>query len=424
MEVTILIIILILLILGSSFFSSSETGIISLNKLRLKKLSKEGNIGAQNSEKLLKHIDIFLTLVLFYNNIINIAASALATLIGISLFGKLGVLISTVILSFLILIFGDIVPKTFAAKYPERISFPASRILLPLRLISWPLIHSTLFVSKSILKLFNIQNDEIKRYLNVEELKIAVDEASNNISNSHKNMLISLLDLGNITVDDIMIPRNEIYAIDINLDLEEILLLMNKTMHNKIVLYRDILDRTIGYISIKEVYKMISTNSEFTKDDILKLAYSFYYTPEGTPLNSQLLSFKKNKEELALIVDEYGDLKGLITLKDILEEIVGDFTNSLPSIITDIKSDTDGNIIANGSSNLRELNKVFNINLNTDQAHTLNGLILEYLGTIPKAGDKCKIDGIDIEVLKIENYTIKQVKLALNMSHLNNFKLN
>lgn len=408
-----LIIILIVLIFLSAYFSASETSMMTLNRYRLKHLAKQGNRSAMRVEKLLRHPDKLLSLVLIGNNLINIIASALATIVGMRLYGNTGVAIATGILTFVILLFAEVMPKTLAALYPERIAFPSSLILNPLQKIMMPIVLGFNAISASFLRCCGIRPSAIRSdAVNKEELRTIVNESKNKLSRRNQDMLISILDLDKVTVGDIMLPRNEIVGIDVNDDWKSIVRQLTHSPHGRIVLYRDSLDDSIGILRVREAYRLMMEKREFNKQNLIKAADNIYFIPDSTPLNIQLVNFQHKKEKLGIIVDEYGEIQGLITVEDILEEIVGDFTTSMsPSLAEEVIPQSDGSVLVDGTTNIRDLNKAFDWNLPVDGPRTVNGMVLEVLGDIPQPKEQIAIGSYLIEVLVMNDNTIKQVKI-------------
>ncbi|GAL23878.1 hemolysins and related proteins containing CBS domains [Vibrio variabilis] len=347
------------LIVISGYFSGSETGMMSLNRYRLKHLSKTGHKGAKRVEKLLSRPDRLIGLILIGNNLVNILASAIATVLGLRLFGDLGVAIATGALTMIILVFAEVTPKTLAALYPERVSFMSSIVLTILMKLLSPLVILVNFITNGFIRLLGLRvdhNDE--DHLSSEELRTVVNEAGSLIPRRHQDMLISILDLEHVTVNDIMIPRNEITGININDDWKSIVRQLTHSPHGRVVLYRDQIDEVVGMLRLRESYRLMLEKNEFTKETLLRSADEVYFIPEGTPLNVQMLKFQRNKERIGLIVDEYGDINGLVTLEDILEEIVGEFTTSMaPTLSDEITPQGDGSFLIEGSANIRDINK-------------------------------------------------------------------
>ncbi|MFZ1871620.1 MAG: HlyC/CorC family transporter [Chania sp.] len=409
-----LILILVIMIVVSAYFSASETGMMTLNRYRLRHLSKQGNRGARRVEKLLQKPDRLIGLVLIGNNLVNILASALATIVGMRLYGDIGVAIATGILTFIILLFAEVLPKTFAALHPERIAFPSSFLLTPLQKIMFPLVWLLNGITTLLLRIFGIRtNVRISGALSQDELRTIVNESQSQISRRNQDMLISVLDLEKVTVDDIMVPRNEIVGIDVNDDWKSIMRQLTHSPHGRIVLYRGSLDDSIGMLRVREAYRLMTEKKEFNKENLLRAADEIYFVPEGTPLNVQLVKFQRNKEKVGIVVDEYGDIQGLVTVEDILEEIVGDFTTSMsPTLAEEVNPQSDGSVLIDGTANVRELNKAFNWNLPATEARTINGMLLQELEEIPDIGKRVRIGHYDIDILDVQENMIKQVRVT------------
>ncbi|MGL4858422.1 MAG: CNNM domain-containing protein [Enterobacteriaceae bacterium] len=410
-----LIVVLIVLILISAYFSASETGVMTLNRYRLRHLAKQGNRAARRIEKMLKNPDRFISLVLIGNNLVNILASALATILGLRLYGDAGVAISTGVLTFMILIFAEILPKTVAAMHPEKVALPSSFLLVPLQKLMMPVVWLLNMITRALMKLMgigslkSIDNSEVSK----DELRTIVNESHSQIPRRHQDMLISVLDLEKVEVEDIMVPRNEIVGIDINDDWKSIIRQLTHSPHGRIVLYRDTLDDAIGMLRVREAYRLMIEKNEFTKENLLRAADEIYFIPEGTPLSVQLLKFQRNKEKVGIIVDEYGDIQGLVAVEDILEEIVGDFTTSMsPSLAEEATPQSDGSVLIDGTANIRELNKAFDWNLPSDGARTINGLLLEHLEEIPKAGTCVQLNGYNIDILEVNDNMVKRIRVT------------
>lgn len=409
-----LIFILVIMVAVSAYFSASETGMMTLNRYRLRHLSKQGNRAARRVEKLLQKPDRLIGLVLIGNNLVNILASALGTIVGMRLYGDIGVAIATGVLTFVVLLFAEVLPKTFAALYPERIAFPSSFLLAPLQKVMFPLVWLLNGITTLVLRIFGIRtNVRISGALSKEELRTIVNESQSKISRRNQDMLISVLDLEKVTVEDIMVPRNEIVGIDINDDWKSIMRQLTHSPHGRIVLYRDSLDDAISMLRVREAYRLMTEKKEFNKENLLRAADEIYYVPEGTPLNVQLVKFQRNKEKVGIVVDEYGDIQGLVTVEDILEEIVGDFTTSMsPTLAEEVNPQSDGSVLIDGSANVRELNKAFNWTLPATEARTINGMLLEELEEIPSIGTRVRISHYDIDILDVQDNMIKQVRVT------------
>lgn len=407
-----LFITLAILLFLSAFFSSSETGLMSLNRYKMRHLAENGHKGAKLAEKLLNKTDVLLSLILICNNLVNIAASAIATMIGMRLAGDAGVAIATGVLTFVMLVFSEILPKTIAAIYPEKIGFFASYILTPLKKLLMPLVFFMNLIINGLMKLLRVKKDE-NTGLSAEELRGVVLEAGKFIPTEHQEMLISILDMEKVTVEDIMVPRNDIGSIDIDDDWKSIMRQLNHAAHARVVLYKGNMDKNIiGMLRVREAFRLLLEKDEPSKETLIRAVDEVYFIPEGTPLTTQLMNFKSNKERIGLVVDEYGDIKGLVTLEDILEEIVGEFTTSTtPTIEEEVKQQSDGSVIIDGSANLRDLNKLFDWNLPVDEARTFNGLILEHLEKIPDEDTQFNLYNLKITILEVSDNMVKQAKV-------------
>ncbi|EPF0139913.1 MULTISPECIES: HlyC/CorC family transporter [Enterobacter cloacae complex] len=410
---TTLIVILVIMVVISAYFSGSETGMMTLNRYRLRHRAKQGNRAARRVEKLLRKPDRLISLVLIGNNLVNILASALGTIVGMRLYGNAGVAIATGVLTFVVLVFAEVLPKTIAALYPEKVAYPSSFLLAPLLILMMPLVWLLNMVTRVLMRMVGIKADvTISSALSKDELRTIVNESRSQISRRNQDMLLSVLDLEKVSVDDIMVPRNEIVGIDINDDWKAIVRQLTHSPHGRIVLYRDSLDDAISMLRVREAYRLMTEKNEFTKEVMLRAADEIYYVPEGTPLSTQLVKFQRNKKKVGLVVDEYGDIQGLVTVEDILEEIVGDFTTSMsPSLAEEVTPQNDGSVLIDGSANIREINKAFNWHLPEDEARTMNGMILEALEEIPAAGTRVRIAQYDIDILDVQDNMIKQVKV-------------
>ncbi len=397
----------------SAYFSGSETGMMTLNRYRLRHRAKQGNRAARRVEKLLRKPDRLISLVLIGNNLVNILASALGTIVGMRLYGNSGVAIATGVLTFVVLVFAEVLPKTIAALYPEKVAYPSSFLLAPLLILMMPLVWLLNMVTRVLMRMVGIKADvTISSALSKDELRTIVNESRSQISRRNQDMLLSVLDLEKVSVDDIMVPRNEIVGIDINDDWKAIVRQLTHSPHGRIVLYRDSLDDAISMLRVREAYRLMTEKNEFTKEVMLRAADEIYYVPEGTPLSTQLVKFQRNKKKVGLVVDEYGDIQGLVTVEDILEEIVGDFTTSMsPSLAEAVTPQNDGSVLIDGSANIREINKAFNWHLPEDEARTMNGMILEALEEIPATGTRVRIEQYDIDILDVQDNMIKQVKV-------------
>lgn len=405
--------ILIFLILVSGFFSGSETGLMSLNRYRLRHLADKNNKGAMRAFRLLQKPDKLIGLILLGNNFVNILASAIATIIGIRLLGEAGILVATIILTIVVLVFAEVTPKTLAAMHPEKFALPATYILEPLLRVLYPFVWFVNLSSKIIFKIFGIRHGTNSDELGSEELRIVVNEAATMIPKGHQEMLLSILDLEKVSVDDIMVPRNEIIGIDLEDEWSDIIKQLAETQHTRLPVYEGDIDHMIGIIHIRRALRFFHMQNS-TKEDFKKIIREAYYVPTGTPLNTQLLKFKHERRRNAMVVNEYGDILGLVTLEDILEEIVGEFTTDPSASRKDLHIKDDGTYLIDGSITVREINKILNWQLPTEGPKTLNGLIIEYLEHIPEPGTSMLLDKYPIEIIQTTKNAVKTVLIDPN----------
>lgn len=401
------------LILLSGFFSSSETGLMSLNRYRLKHLAAKRHGGALRAVALLERPDKLITLILLGNNFINVLITQLATYIGYRLYGDAGIAIAAGVLTLLLLLFAEVTPKTLAATNPERIAFPAAYVYQPLSKLLFPLVAIIDWLAKLILRLFLLSakgsdNDA----LNSAELRVAVNETSGLIPDSHRDMLLSILDLEKVTVDDIMVPRNEIIGIDLEDDWHDNLKLITNLSYTRIPIYSGNIDNLVGTAMLRRMLPLLMKD-QFDADSLVELTREGYFIPEGTPLTTQLINFRKNKRRIGFVVDEYGDIQGLVTIEDILEEIVGEFTTDPSALHQDFFQDADGSYLIDGSTHIREINRNLDIELPSHGPRTLNGLILEHMEFIPEAGTSLKVNGYPIEIMQVKNNMVKTARIAI-----------
>ena len=402
---------LALLIACSAFFSGSETGMMSINRYRLSHKAKQGDKTAIRISKLLQRPDRLLGVILIGNNFVNNFAAAIATVIAIHFLGEsLGPLVATFVLTLVVLIFGEVTPKTVAALHPEQFAKPASYALTPLLKILYPLVWIVNLICNFFLKLLGVRPDQHKQdNLTSDELRTVVNEAGNLIPSRHQAMLLSILDLEKITVDDIMIPRQEVTGIDLEQDMDQILELLRLSQHTRIPVYKGDINDVIGILHLRGALRLIAADNP-TKGMLIQETREPYFIPESTPLQTQLLNFQKEKRRIGMVVDEYGDVQGLVTLEDILEEIVGEFTTDTLHHQDDIQLQQDGSWLIDASANIREINKQLSWDLPTVGPKTLNGVILEYLESIPD-GNVCVVFGsYRFETLEVKENLIKAVR--------------
>jgi len=415
LPISVLFIILGLMVILSALFSSSETGMMALNKYRLKHKVKQGHKGAIKAQNLLKKPDRLLGVILLGNNFVNIFASSIATIIAMRLMGEAGIALAAGILTLVILIFAEVAPKTLAALYPEKIAFPAAYVLDPLLKLLSPLVWFVNFFANNFLRLFGVKvkhQDSDQHALSKEELQTLINEATGRLPKHYRSMLTGIMQLETITVEDVMIPKQDIYGIDVNEPLDTIVKRIMKSPFTRIPVYRDNMDdELIGIINLRKMLPIL-TKPNLSLKDIIKATRPGYFIPETTTLNIQLSKFNKHKRHMALIVDEYGNLQGLLTLEDLLEEIVGKFTtDNREKIFNTIKTHKDGSITFDASEFIRDVNKTYQFDLPTDGPKTLNGLIQEELETLPAEGTCLKIGNYTIEVVETSNHAIEQIKL-------------
>ena len=406
-----LLLILVALIVCSAFFSSSETGMMSLNRYRLKHLSKKGNQSARRAERMLGRPDRLLGTILVGNNIVNILAASLATIVAVRIWGDAGIAVATVALTVVILIFGEITPKTLAALRPEAIAFRVSGPLAVLQRLLYPIVWLCNTLSNGLLRLLGITLENAQAaQLSADELRTVVNEASLGITPRRQNMLLSILDMERMTVNDIMVPRNEAYGIDLDDDMPTILEQLRTSHHTRLPVYRGDINNVTGIVHMRAIARLLSHN-ELTKDKLIASCEDPYFIPENTPLHTQLLNFQKHKRRIGFVVDEYGDVIGLVTLEDILEEIVGEFTTDLLPANHDIHPQADGTFLIDGSVYLRDINRQLHWNLPEDGPKTLNGLITERLEHIPDSSIGLSIDGYRMEILQIKDNMVRSVRI-------------
>jgi Mg2+/Co2+ transporter CorB len=376
---------LLVLVILSGFFSSSETAMMSLNRYRLRHLANTGNRGAKRSTELLQRPDKLLGLILIGNNLVNNAAAALAGIIAYKMYGDAAVAIATLILTVVMLIFAEVTPKTIAAYRPERIAFPASLILKPLMFVLYPAVWLINTVSGVLVRLFGINPAKAREdALSADELRTLVGTTSHRIPDKNQGMLLNILDLERVTVDDIMVPRKEIFGIDLNNKDEVITQEILSSDYTRLPVFTDDINNIIGILHLRNSPRLFY-QSPFNRDKLKQMLHEPYFIPENTPLHVQLHNFQKAKRRIGIVVDEYGAVLGLVTLEDILEEIVGEFTSDIADSIEDIVAQEDGSYVIDCTATVREINKALGWKLPTDGPHTLNGLLLEELESIPES---------------------------------------
>jgi Mg2+/Co2+ transporter CorB len=405
---------LVTLLVLSAFFSGSETALMSLNRYQLRHKAREGHRGAVLAERLLKRPDRLIGLILLGNNLVNFSAASLVAIIALKMGGQPAVALGTLILTLVVLIFSEAAPKTLAALYPERLAFPAALIYYPLLKITYPIVWLTNVASNGVLHLFGVRGSDARSHsLSQEELRTIVHEAGSRISNRYRRMLTSILDLEKVTVDDVMVPHNEIVGIDLDNDIGDIERVVEESDHTRLPVYRDNIDQVIGILHMRRLATLAQRS--FDQDTLIELLDEPYFVPEGTPLSTQLVQFQRRRKRIALVVDEYGDIQGIVTLEDILEEIVGEFTTDPGDNDDDVIKDGANTWLVDGTANIRELNRSQDWELPTDGPKTINGLILEMLETIPDPRTCLKINGYPFEIIESDDTRIRTVRVGLRI---------
>ena len=400
--------ILFILFLLSAFFSGSETALMALNRYKLKHLAKS-NRGARLAVQLLDQPDRLIGLILLGNNLVNILITQLATLIGFRIAGNVGVALATGALTFMLLIFAEVTPKTIAALKSEAIAFPAAYVYTPLLRIAYPLVWLINLMANSIVKLFGVDpKDASLESLTHEELKAVVNEAGDHIPTNHQDMLVSILDMESTTVEDIMIARTDVSGIDIKDDWNDIEEQILHTNFTRLLIYEGQLDNVLGFINIRSLLPLLHED-RLTREDLLETIKPAYFTPAGTVLTQQLINFQSEKRRVAIVVDEYGEIQGMVTLEDILEEIVGAFSPT--AFNAELIPQEDGTVWVDGGMHIREINRDLKIELPTDGPKTINGLVSEHLGSIPVPGVTILVNNYPLEVRQTRNNAVKTLIL-------------
>ncbi len=409
-SIGLLFFVLFILFLLSAFFSGTETALMALNRYKLKHLAKH-NKGARLAMRLLEKPDRLIGVILLGNNLVNILITQLATLIGFRLGGNTGVAIATGILTLMLLVFAEVTPKTIAALKAEKIALPAAYIYVVLLKIAYPLVWAINLISNTLVRIAGVdpKNNELDS-LSHEELKSVVNESGEHISKNHQEMLLRVLDMETITVDDIMIPRTDLSGIDLDDSWGEIEDQILNLSFTRILVYREGINNIQGFIHLRKLLPLFR-NKKMDREALEKAVIPAYFTLEGTPLTQQLINFQEEKCRIALVVDEYGDMQGLVTLEDILEEIVGQFSTSPPSFDYKAIHKADDSYWIDGAMHIRDINKQLDMKLPTNGPKTINGLITEHLGSIPPLGTTTLIDNYPMEVYKIDNNAIKTLIL-------------
>ena len=403
---------LFLLIVLSAFFSGSETGLMTINRYRLRHMADKKHPGAMRAQKLLQRQDRLIGLILLGNNVVNVFASILMTLIALRIYNDAGFIFAAgMVLTIIILLFAEVTPKTLAALHPERFAYPAAFVYTPLLKLLYPIVWVVNAFANGLLRLLGISAEESRGHaLTQEELRTVVTEAGALIPERHASMLLNLIDLEKVTVEDIMVPRSDVTGIDINDDWDTITRTLSDSQYTRMPLYRESIDNVIGVLHMRDVLPHLY-HGELDHDSLQRVARDAYFIPVNTSLNRQLLNFQRQQKRLGFAVDEYGDIQGLVTLEDILEEIVGEFTSDPWARFEDIQAEEDGTWLVDGSVNIRNLNSALNMNLSTEGPKTLNGYITESLEMIPENNISLLIDGHPVDILQVKENMVKTVRI-------------
>lgn len=387
---------------------------MSLNRYRLRHMVKQGHKGAKRASKLLARTDRLIGVILIGNNFVNIAAASIATLIAQRIWAdnpEMGVTIATILLTLVILIFAEVTPKTIAANHPEKISFPASFLLQPLLILLMPFVWVVNGIANFIIRLTRLDIDQnSKDLLSTEEFRTLVHEAGAVIPLRRQQMLLSILDLETVKVNDIMVPRNEISGIDLDDSIRDIEMQLRNSQHTRLPVWKGNINNIIGILHMRNAAKVLAQES-FNKAELLQATREPYFVPETAQLHNQLFHFQSAQRRIAIVVDEYGEVQGIATLEDILEEIVGEFTTDISSTSQDITPQEDGSYIVDGTTTIRELNKALSFDLSVDGPKTFSGLIIEALEAIPESNVCLRIENYQIEILKVQANTIANAKI-------------
>lgn len=402
--------ILAALIIFSGFFSSSETGMMSLNRYRLKHLQKNNHRGANRAAKLLERPDRLIGLILIGNNLVNNFAAAITTVIAIRLWGDAAVVIGSILLTLVILIFAEITPKTIAALHPEKIAFPASLVLKLLMKVLFPVVIMVNSVTNAILRAMGFDPENAgDENLSSDELRTIVTDAGQLIPKSHRDMLLNILDLEEVSVDDIMVPRNEVFGINLDDTDDDIMRCILNSAHTRLPVWREDINDIVGMLHMRNISRVV-TGGGLNREALEREMETPYFVPESTPLHTQLLNFQQQRKRLGVVVDEYGEVLGLVALEDILEEIVGEFTSNLAETVDSILPQRDGSYIIDGTESIRDINKALDWSLPTDGPKTLSGLLLETLESFPDANAGLTISDYRLEILSLEGNVVQAVR--------------
>lgn len=407
-----LFLVLFILFILSAFFSGSETALMALDRYRLHHMARIGQRGAKQAERLLEKPDRLIGLILLGNNVVNILIAQLSAYIGYRLHGDIGIAAATFVLIFAILIFAELTPKTLAALHAEKLALPAAVIYTPLLAVTYPIVWVVNLFANSLLRVFGVDvKNNLLTSLSHEELRTVVNDKHTSISSEHQQMLLGVLDLEKVTVEDIMIPKNEIVALDLEDDWEEIVNQLKNIPYTRIPVCRGNIDNVIGFLHLRKLLSNI-IHKGIELEDLEQALREPYFIPEGTNLKKLLLELQNRKRRFSLVVDEFGDIQGLVTLEDLLEEIVGEFTNDPGTYDVEIHPQRDGTFVVHGGMHIRDVNKALNLELHDHGPKTINGLILEQMESIPESGTSVLIDGYPIEVVKMHKNAVRTARIS------------
>ncbi len=409
---------IVLLLIFSAYFSSSETAMTALNPYRLRHLSKQGHGGAKRASKIRKRPESMLTGILIGNNLANFTAASLATLLAIRLLGESGIVAAPIICTIVFLVLAEVAPKRIALSYPERVALPSSYLLQPFLWLGAPVIWLVNGMANSLVRIFDPRSgpqgapghETSNNNLSPEELRTVVDEGADIADHPH-NMMLGVLDLSKVTVDDIMVPRAEIVGIDLDDEMDEIISQIRSIQHTRLPVFKEDIDKIVGILHIRNAARCLLEGA-LTKDALTKAVSEAYFVPENTPLQIQLINFQTAKERIAMVVDEYGDIQGIVTIEDILEEIVGEFTTDLATTHVDIHPQEDNTYLIDGGAQLRLINRSLGWSLPVDGPKTLHGLITDHLETIPDSNLCFTLGRYRVEIIQIQDNMIRTAKLS------------
>jgi len=408
--------VLAVLLLTSAFFSASETAMMAINRYRLRHAADSGHRGAMRAQALLDQTDKLLGVILLGNNLVNSASGMLSTVLAIRLFGdgEVVLMVATLMLTFLILVFSEVTPKVLGASFPERVAYPATWLLTPLLKLAYPVVWFVNLFVQGILRLLRIKQPESGQgnSLGLEELRTIVLESSGRMPREHHRILMNMLELEDITVDDVMTPRNQIESIDIEDDPERLRQQISTSHHTRLIVQQGSQDTLLGVLHVRRVLHAL-TGDELNPETLKENLEAPYFVPAGTPLFTQLRNFQRGRRRLALVVDEYGELQGLVTLEDLLEEMVGEFTTQAPSDMGYLRREADGSWLAEGSVLLRHLNRTLGLSLPLDGPKTLNGLLLDQFEDIPEVGVSLKLGDVPVEIVQTQDRAVKMARIYL-----------